>query len=574
MKSRPVTIAVLTLSMVVGGSQQPTPPPNQLKEYQADVPKTIVELQQFRESRSIQIRRKGKPATTSLINLNPAINAWFLLKLTPKEGGSEVNYHLENGNPGARRILLDPAYPSGIVIAEGKDRISCDLFTSDALERAKASPLVYSPLCDSRIYLRNAVTGHRTNIEAGTEFLREHVWGGEKIIALGHILLGEANRETGKIGNGAAPHKNSADSPLAAAIDPKYPDRTLLSPNLGIDLDRPEKAGLIAGAWYPANGNPGIYASILEPNLVDPAILQSYRASVNSLDGVEASALCYLVAFDLNRFQLGFTVGTNHPGVGWSHQVHTRNPVLPGPDGIESVSPLIAAGLIGPQDAPKTVATFAGGYKRWHGAFKYGDFAARNHGSHYGFIEKGVVFSKLLPGLATVYALADGSVGMKTWSEADNALLENVKYARQNGVPVIEFDGASQSGKPGALVNRWGPGNWSGSEDAHLRTMRAGLALQRNGRKHFLIYAVFSDATPSAMARVFQAYHCDYAMLLDMNALEFTYLALYRRHGSQIFIDHILKGMSYLEKKSAHGEIVPRFIGYADNRDFFYVMRR
>ena len=389
--------------------------------------------------------------------------------------------------------------------------------------------------------------------------------------------MGEANREKGVIGDGrsdAPTRENYADSPVAAAVDPKFASQTLLSANLGIHLDRPERAGLIAGAWYPARGNPGVYASILEPEVIDPAISRSYRANVNALDVVEASALCYLVAFDLDKFDLGFGVGTNYPGVGWSHQTAAKNPALPGPDGIGSISPLIATGLIGPQEAPKTVAAFAGGYKRWHGAFKYGDFAKRNHGSHYGFIEKGVVFSKLQPGLATVYELADGSVGMKTWSQADNAFLERVKYARQNGVPVIEFDAASQTGKPGTLVNRWGPGNWSGTEDAHLRTMRAGLALQKNGRKRFLIYAVFSDATPSAMARIFQAYRCDYAMLLDMNALEFTYLALYRRQGAQIFVDHILKGMSYLEKNSAHGEIVPRFLGYADNRDFFYVMRR
>ena len=55
---------------------------------------------------------------------------------------------------------------------------------------------------------------------------------------------------------------------------------------------------------------------------------------------------------------------------------------------------------------------------------------------------------------------------------------------------------------PGSLVNNWGAGNWSGSEDEKLRTMRAGLALQTSHGKRFLIYAVFSDATPSAMARV------------------------------------------------------------------------
>jgi hypothetical protein len=62
-------------------------------------------------------------------------------------------------------------------------------------------------------------------------------------------------------------------------------------------------------------------------------------------------------------------------------------------------------------------------------------------------------------------------------------------------------------------------------------------------------------------------------MLLDMNALEHTYLALYRRSGSRMFVDHLVKGMSGLEKSTA-GEIVPRFSGYSDNRDFFYVMRR
>jgi hypothetical protein len=75
------------------------------------------------------------------------------------------------------------------------------------------------------------------------------------------------------------------------------------------------------------------------------------------------------------------------------------------------------------------------------------------------------------------------------------------------------------------------------------------------------------------MARVFQAYRADYGMLLDMNALEHTYLAVYRRSGPQMFVDHLIKGMSALEKSSS-GEVIPRFRGYADNRDFFYVMRR
>lgn len=182
------------------------------------------------------------------------------------------------------------------------------------------------------------------------------------------------------------------------------------------------------------------------------------------------------------------------------------------------------------------------------------------------------MFSKLQPGLATIFVLDDGSVHMGTWNAQDDQNLATVKYARQNGVPLVEFDEQSQSTVPGRFVNNWGAGNWSGSEDRKLRTIRSGVALQWNGRKRFLIYAVFSDATPSAMARVFQAYQCRYGMLLDMNALEHTYLALYRRMGTQLLVEHLITGMSQVEMSSPSGP-VPRFLAYPDNRDFFYVMR-
>ena len=271
----------------------------------------------------------------------------------------------------------------------------------------------------------------------------------------------------------------------------------------------------------------------------------------------------------------GYALGTDHPAVGWSDRAlpRMRDPHLPGPDGIGNIAPLISTGLIRPDNGRRTVATFTGGFKRTHGAFRFGELALRNHGSHYGFIENGVVFSKLQPGLATIFVLDDGSLEMKTWTEADNQLLPRIRHARQSGVPLVEFDDASQATVPGRFVNQWGPGNWSGSENEKLRTIRAAAAFQKGHGKRFLIYAVFSDATPSAMARVFQAYRCNYAMLMDMNALEHTYLAVYRRSGSELSVDHLLKGMSQLDKTVA-GQIVPRFLGFPDNRDFFYLMRR
>jgi hypothetical protein len=74
------------------------------------------------------------------------------------------------------------------------------------------------------------------------------------------------------------------------------------------------------------------------------------------------------------------------------------------------------------------------------------------------------------------------------------------------------------------------------------------------------------------MARVFQAYQCRYAMLLDLNALEHTYVALYRREGTKVIVDYLINGMEQVEKSDSRGAL-PRFVGYPDNRDFFYVMR-
>ena len=249
-----------------------------------------------------------------------------------------------------------------------------------------------------------------------------------------------------------------------------------------------------------------------------------------------------------------------------------RDPGLPGPDGIGDIVPLVATGIVPRSEAHRTIATFTGGFKRDHGAFRTSDLATRNRGSHYGFIESGATLSKLQPDLATVFVLDDGRVEMKTWTAEDDAMLPRVVFARQNGLPIIERD--SQTGKsvPGRRVSQWAAGNWSGSQDRKFRTVRAGAALQTAGGRRFLVYAYFSSATPSAMARVLQAYACEYAMLLDMNALEHTYLALYRVDERSLAVEHLVRGMEVLDK-TVEGQVIPRFLGFADNRDFFYVLR-
>lgn len=514
---------------------------------------SIVDLQPFRQASS------ARGAT--LVNLNPAVNVWFVLTI------GENKWHLENPRPREQQLVLEEK--SGFAVVEGKGRYPCDLLNG-ALDEGRRSPQIYYPLCGGRLYLRNPAKGQRTALESATEFLRDQVWGGEKVIVLFHHLLSDRYRETGELTAGRSAGAAAA-GPAPASVDPPQADRVVKPVNLGITLEssEAEKAGVTPGAWYPAAGNPGVYVSVLQPSLIASEILTSYQDRVSTLDSRERSALTYLIAFDLDRYDLGFAMGTTFPGVGWSTHMlpQMKDARLPGPDGIGGIAPLVSTGLISPENGRRTVATFTAGFKREHGAFKFGDLALQNHGSHYGFLENGVVFSRLLPGLATLFVMTDGSVGMKTWTDADSASSTRVRHARQNGVPIIE-DGA-----PGKLVARWGPGNWSGSEDEKLRTIRAGVALQMRNGKRFLIYAVFSDATPSAMARVFQAYGTNYAMLTDMNALEHTYLALYRRGGAEMTVDHLISGMSVLDKSEA-GAVIPRFLGYPDNRDFFYVMRK
>jgi hypothetical protein len=551
--------------------------------HEAAVAKSVVDLQPIRQAVSNRIESAGGiRGTATLVNLNPVINAWYLLKIRWPDG-SETSYDLENPRPRSQKLVLDSNYLTGIELVEDGARRPCNLLAdgpTSLLEQARKSSAPYVSLCEGRLFLRNPVKGHFTRLEAEAEFVRNNLWGGEKVTVIFHHLLEDTHRETaqlhaaGEESHGAAMSMTTEDAPLPALIDANYANRVLTPTDLGLTLEGVHGA-VTPGAWYAASGNPGVYVSLIEPQLIDATILESHKATVNALDSVEASSLCYLVAFDLDRFDLGYSLGTEHPSVEWSEHIQPqmRDPSIPGPDGIGTIAPLVSTGLVSPQAAAITVATFVGGFKRMHGAFKYGELASVNHGSHYGFLVDGVVFSKLQPGLATLYVLEDGAVQMKTWDVADDHLLGRVRYARQNGVPLVEFDDRSQSTIPGPLVNQWGPGNWSGSEDMKLRTLRAGIALQWNAQKRFLIYAVFSDATPSAMARVFQAYRCRYAMPLDMNALEHSYFALYRRSGSQLFVDYLIEGMSEVDK-SASGGTVPRFLGYPDNRDFFFVMRR
>jgi hypothetical protein len=552
----------------------------QRSEFESERPKSVMELQPFRRTFTLELP-DGKGVAT-LTNVNPTINSWYLLTLRGTDG-TEQTYHLANAHPTTQDLILDPSNPDGVMIVDSIERRACALWSEDAplpLARARESRSPYLSLCNEEVSLRIPTPGRRTTLEWATDFLRDNLSSGESItVFVREKFFQDAFLETSELVRTDAAdvvdEEDGARSPRPARMDPSYASTTLIPDELGISLEGVVDNQVSAGNWHPVRGQPGVYLSVVRPDLLDPVIFREHRDVVATLDDVEKEALVYLVAFDLSRFDVGFALGTEHPRVGWSERAieSVRDPSLPGPDGIGDIAPLVATGIVPRAEADRTIATFTGGFKRDHGAFRTSDLATRAHGSHYGFIESGAILSKLRPGLSTIFVSQDGRLEMKTWTDADDALVPGIRFARQNGVPLIERDPETSSSVPGPRVSQWAAGNWSGSQDRKFRTVRAGVALQTMDDRRYLIYAYFSSATPSAMARIFQSYGCEYAMMLDMNALEHTYMALYQVKNDVLDVQHMIRGMEVLDK-TVEGQVIPRFIGFADNRDFFYLLRK
>ena len=70
---------------------------HQADEYRAETAKTIIELQQFRRSEHAAAEgRGGRRGAATLTNLNPRINAWFLLTIDWEQPTQREIYHREN----------------------------------------------------------------------------------------------------------------------------------------------------------------------------------------------------------------------------------------------------------------------------------------------------------------------------------------------------------------------------------------------------------------------------------------------------------------------------------------------
>jgi hypothetical protein len=544
---------------------------------------SILDLQKSSVTQTFQVSSAAGTSQVKVTDLNSKVGGWFLIEIT---GGVSTSAAINIENPAPSQVHVQ-ATAAGFTLTSSKGSISCDLWSNlSNSELLKANQLKepYSPICNGNLFVRKKTIGHESTIEAGAEFLREHGGGlAESLLTAVKDVTGDQYRTDAQIikGSSIGSTAKEAGRPRAAALDAGYQDSVVNSSALDIALQDGNSQAMQVGRWYAAKNHAGVYVSTIAPEMISPDVLNSYPKRVNPLNEKESSAMSFLVAFDLSQNQIGWAHGTNLPGVGWSPRASDTVRIgapEDGPDGFGTMGPLTTPAVVNPYFYDHLTAVISGGFQRRHSAFKWGTLSQTNHGSHYGFIENGVVMSTLEPGLATIVSDINGDTDLKVWKDSDNSSLGTIVNARQNGVPLIDGIDAQDISIPGIYVNQWGPGNWSGSADKVLMTPRGAACLQEENGHRYFIYAYLSSGTPSSLARVFQAYHCKTAIHLDMNSPGQAYLALVdmiSASGSDVSFktEHLVKGMSSADT-TANGKSYPRYVVTPDFRDFFYIYQK
>lgn len=528
----------------------------------------VVAFQRFSQALGPVTTSSG--TVVSLVNLNSNVNAWYLLEVqTP--GRAAMVFNLENPAPLVQSLTLST---DGQLLLNSKgSTATCDLLAKDGVMAATGKD-PYMPLCSGRLFLRNRADGRKDTISWITTGLRDVFgdYGDSAVNFVKEKVYDGKFFEAGTEAKATDTQNIDEGGPEAALVS----DQILISNHgIGFELKNNTSKGLKVGQWYKAANFEGVFVSVMKAKYVAGPILKTFTDRVRPIESGgqgEGEALVDSVAMDLSRYSFGWNNGTEHPGVGWSPRAR-NNKTGAGPDGFGTLSPLTFPGVVNPIQAAQTVGVLTGGFQRMHSAFKAGPLTGVNRSHHYGFMEKGVVMSTIVPNLATFIINIDGSIELKTWTVADNERLAKIRDIRQNGVPILETDPTSGQGVPSTLVNSWVGGNWSGSAEIQLKTPRTSACIAERGGKRFLILSYFTTHTPSAMARVLQSYGCKYAIHLDMNHPRFAYTAFFTASKDGDFkIEHLSNSMT--DDVKVNGKTAPRSLLTPTYKDFFYVMKR
>lgn len=536
----------------------------------------------------------------TLINLNPSIGKWYLLKLDanfkykpknldentiqspidtnllvappsaePDNKSEKIQesfvFHLEMRDREKKLEITEP----GLNIIDTKriehQLYSCDLWSQNfdlrQIDFSKHKNPYFS-LCNGEIYLRlRRPSDTKLSLtEWGTDLLRETNFGEGLINSIKPLIVG-FSAEDAKVHESVSmqsPAFISEDSSFSMPMDILKNDlkESIDGSNLGIELKKASDSEFKVAKWYQSLLYPGVFVSLYTPHLLPKDILESFAARTFSLNEIEKDKLVYAISYPLSQYTVRFISGTE--------QLPIDEKAI---DGL--AKDFVPIGTIPPYDVASSAGVFIGGFKQRHGVILEGPLKGRS----YGFIQSGVELQKMSPGLATLYSKKDGTTDIIAWPEgalAEDFKNQEVISARQNGVLIL------QDGEPTPFVNQWKHGNWSADANGLRTSLRAGVCVQEKKLKEqeqaqrFLIYFAFTFATPSSMAKVMQAYQCKNAMHLDMNAYVYLHHALFKIDDqNQLHVEYLHKEMHYPKGTKWH-----RFILDNNLRDFFYLRRR
>jgi hypothetical protein len=545
-------------------------------EFAFPVVGSLIELQPFAVS---EVAFDANGRLIEFTNVNPNINTTFFLSIDSQ------SFHMELRYPQQTELIMTNQGQEGVLLLNPTeiDGEPCTIRFAEL--EALSTENSYTGLCNGLLAVRFTQSVNRSTSENVTTALRNNRMGWFVEFAKNFVATDDAfTLGTASTGAGTG----SAAGPLMAQVKPEHngTSRPITRTSFQLSSD-----SLPVGGWVELSNAPGVYFSQIVPGDIANDVLNSTHEGrpTNAIERQDLGSAVNLVAFDLSQMIPSYHVGSEEPRLTWSSRPFRsyggwnsiRNQIS-GPDGFSSPAPFVRLGVENPWHRPGAdlVAHFTAGFLREHGAFRWGNLVEKNHGSHYGMIENGVVLSRLMPGLATFIVYKDGHTEMKTWDEEafDPSSPESyeayahIQFARQNGVPLVEtLNGQSV---PGELVHSASHGNWSGNANAELRSMRSALCLQESQQGRFLIYAHFSSTVPSVMARTLMGYHCQYAIHLDMNSYNYTYAVVYGQtsSGEDFTPGYLVTGSWGMEDDSTGG--TPRYLQNNVSRDRIRMIRR
>jgi hypothetical protein len=482
---------------------------------------TIVALQP-----DARLQTVSTPRRIILADLSPSLGRVYLLAAKTPQGWQHAHLVMTPPRPGVRLS------EDGAVLAFGDDP------TCETASLFEVRSVAIAPVCEGLAEVRLTINGYRNSFDAVTDLLRDRFGGvGEQAISIVKSVRGEADKEAADYGassdmsGSVEKGRKPLGAPADATLTRNFAQRLVARGDQGVELADAPAGQLAIGHWYRAKQQSGVFVSRITP-----------RAAGHASDPETLDAAVDLMAIALDGVRLEYRVGTEHPRLDWAKWVGAQGKG-PGPDGIGATAPLARPGIIDPRDKSKLIAVFAGGFKRLHGALQ--------DGTYYGFVEDGVVLTKLRPGLATLYSTVEGRIALDSWAgQPASPLL----FARQNGIPILDNGVAGRR-----LEDR--SASWSTGPDGNPRTARGGACIIE-GEQRFLVYAYFSSAVPRTMADVFAAYGCRTAMLLDMSRAALAYAAIHSAEGHE----PLTRAMRKADPPKG-----AKFLDQADERDFFAI---